>query len=114
MSGDPVVTMSSLQAYIDQEIDEILSKCTGCGVCAEVCPILPYTAAEGEAPGKVVAGVLAVLRGEKGSRAAAEWIEACAGSGVCVTACPEPVNPRRMMLFARNASHRIEASHAKE
>lgn len=106
--------MSSLQAYIDEEIDEILSKCTGCGVCAEVCPILPYTAAKGEESRKVVAGVLAVLRGEEGSRAAAEWIEACAGSGVCVTACPEPVNPRRMMLFARNALHRLRVTHAQE
>ncbi len=106
--------MSSLQTYIDHEIGDILSKCTGCGVCAEVCPILPYTAAQGEAPKDVVAGVLAVLRGERGGRAAASWIEACAGSGVCVTACPEPVNPRRMMLFARNAINQVEATHAKE
>lgn len=106
--------MSSLQTYIDHEIDEILSKCTGCGICAEVCPILPYTAAKDEAPKEVVAGVLAVLRGGTGSKGAAEWIEACAGSGVCVTACPEPVNPRRMMLFARNAINRVEAAHAKE
>ena len=106
--------MSSLQTYINQEIDEILSKYTGCGVCADVCPILPYTAAQGEAPENVVAGVLDVLRGGTGTWAAAEWIEACAGSGVCVTACPEPVNPRRMMLFARNAINQVGATHAKE
>lgn len=107
-------TMSSLQTYINHEIDQILSQCTTCGVCAEVCPILPYTAAKDETPKNVVAGVLDVLRSGTGDRAAAAWIDACAGSGVCVTACPEPVNPRRMLLLARNAMNQVEATHGKE
>jgi len=53
-------------------------------------------------PRAVVAGVLEFLRGEEGIAASASWIEACAGSGVCIKECPEPVNPRRMLLLARN------------
>ncbi len=93
---------NSLQNYLEGEIHNILEKCTACGVCAQVCPILPYTAADGRDPKQIVAGVLAILRGEPGDPAAAVWIEACAGSGVCVKECPEPVNPRRMLLLARN------------
>ena len=96
------MTFGSLQAYLDSEIREILQKCTACGICAQVCPILPYTAAKGMDPREVVAGVLETLRGAQGMAASAGWIEACAGSGVCVKECPEPVNPRRMLLLARN------------
>ena len=96
------MTFGSLQAYLDSEIREILQKCTACGICAQVCPILPYTAAKGMDSGEIVAGVLETLRGAQGNSASASWIEACAGSGVCIKGCPEPVNPRRMLLLARN------------
>jgi heterodisulfide reductase subunit D len=98
----------SFQRYIEREIRDILQACTGCGICAEVCPILPYTTAAGRDPKRVVEGVLDILRGGPGSGASASWIEACAGSGVCVKQCPEPVNPRRMLLLARNGMKRKE------
>jgi len=96
------VSVGSLQKYIESEIRDILQKCTGCGICAQVCPILPYTAASGKDPKEVAVGVLEILRGGAGNSASVGWIEACAGSGVCVKECPEPVNPRRMLLLARN------------
>ena len=74
----------SLQDYVEREILDILQKCTVCGVCAHVCPVLPYTAADGRDPKEVVAGVLDILRGETGNPASASWIEACAGSGACL------------------------------
>ena len=49
----------------------------------------------------VVPGVLAVLRGEQGSREALGWIGVCTRSGVCVPACPENVDPKMMMRLAR-------------
>jgi ferredoxin len=55
-------------------------------------------AAEGKA---VVPGVLAVLRGEKGTAEALGWIAVCTRSGVCVPACPENVDPKMMMRLAR-------------
>lgn len=80
-----------------------MQECTTCGVCAEVCPILPYSAANGADAKQVVGGVLDILQGGNGNPAAADWVLSCAGSGVCIKECPEKINPRRMLLFARNA-----------
>jgi Fe-S oxidoreductase len=90
-----------LKEFQASEVERILSACTSCGKCYEVCPMTQYSkapAAEGEA---VVPGVLAVLRGEPGSAAALGWIAVCTRSGVCVPACPHDVDPRMMMRLAR-------------
>ena len=60
-----------------------------------------YSAAPEKDGKDVVPGVLAVLRGEAGSKAALGWIAVCTRSGVCVPACPEAVDPRTMMRLAR-------------
>jgi Fe-S oxidoreductase len=90
-----------LKEFQQSEVERILSACTRCGKCYEVCPMTQYSktpAANGEA---VVPGVLAVLRGEAGSEAALGWIAVCTRSGVCVPACPHQVDPRMMMRLAR-------------
>ena len=90
-----------LKAFQARETERILSACTSCGKCYDVCPMAQYSkapAAEGRA---VVPGVLAVLRGEAGTPPALGWIEVCTRSGVCVPACPEQVDPRMMMRLAR-------------
>lgn len=95
--------MSSFQNCVNREVEETLHDCTSCGRCAEVCPILPHTDAAGTDPKEVVQGVLGLLRNEAGTAAAVSWIEACSGSGVCIKACPESVNPRRMLALAKSA-----------
>ena len=90
-----------LKAFEKSEVDRILSACTRCGKCYEVCPMVQYSktpAADGKA---VVSGVLGVLSGEPGSPEALGWIAVCTRSGVCVPACPENVDPRMMMRLAR-------------
>jgi Fe-S oxidoreductase len=90
-----------LKEFQQSEVERILSACTRCGKCYEVCPMTRYSkapAAHGEA---VVPGVLAVLRGEPGSAEALGWIAVCTRSGVCVPACPHQVDPRMMMRLAR-------------
>jgi Fe-S oxidoreductase len=90
-----------LKEFQQSEVERILSACTRCGKCYEVCPMTQYSGAppaDGEA---VVPGVLAVLRGEPGSAAALGWIAVCTRSGVCVPACPHQVDPRMMMRLAR-------------
>ena len=90
-----------LKEFQQSEVERILSACTRCGKCYEVCPMTRYSGAppaDGEA---VVPGVLAVLRGEPGSAAALGWIAVCTRSGVCVPACPHQVDPRMMMRLAR-------------
>jgi len=91
-----------LQAFEQAEAERILSACTQCGKCFEVCPMTRYGRAATGADGKkVVAGVLAVLRGQPGTPEALDWISVCARSGVCVPACPDKVDPRMMMRLAR-------------
>ena len=60
-----------------------------------------YSSAPAADGKEVVPGVLAVLRGERGSEAALGWIAVCTRSGVCVPACPDAVDPRMMMRLAR-------------
>lgn len=95
-----------LKAFQQAEVQRILKACTQCGKCFEVCPMARYSKAPAGAggkvaDGKVVAGVLSVLRGEKGSPEALGWIAVCSRSGACVPACPENVDPLMMMRLAR-------------
>jgi Fe-S oxidoreductase len=90
-----------LKEYQAAEVERILSACTRCGKCYEVCPMARYSAAPASEGRAVVPGVLAVLRGEAGSAQALGWIAVCTRSGVCVPACPENVDPRMMMRLAR-------------
>ena len=99
--SDRQVIGQHLKAFQAQEVERILGACTQCGKCFEVCPMARYSktpATDGKA---VVPGVLAVLRGEKGSPEALGWIGVCTRSGMCVPACPENVDPKMMMRLAR-------------
>ena len=60
-----------------------------------------YSKAPSKDSKATVGGVLAVLRGEKGTPEALGWIGVCTRSGVCVPACPENVDPKMMMRLAR-------------
>ena len=99
MAAKPVIG-ERLKAFQQAEAERILGACTSCGKCYEVCPMAQYAQPSG-APKSVVPGVLAVLRGEKGTPEALGWIGVCTRSGVCVPACPENVDPRMMMRLAR-------------
>jgi Fe-S oxidoreductase len=90
-----------LKAFQQTEAERILGACTSCGKCFEVCPMAPYSKVPATNGKAVVPGVLAVLRGEKGTPEALGWIGICTRSGVCVPACPENVDPRMMMRLAR-------------
>ena len=44
------MSQAVLRAYIEEETQEILEKCTTCGKCVEVCPMLPYGNLQGADP----------------------------------------------------------------
>ena len=100
MSTKPVIGQR-LKEFEQQEVERILGACTQCGKCYEVCPMARYSKAPAQDGKAVVPGVLAVLRGERGSPEALGWIAVCTRSGVCVPACPENVDPKMMMRLAR-------------
>lgn len=65
---------------------------------------------------EIVGGVLDIIRGGNGSPAAERWAQVCSGSGHCLPACPESVNPRFMLTLARIAVQRrasAEEQHRK-
>lgn len=103
-------SMTTFDEALDARIrDEILDRCTLCGKCAAVCP-MPEPAgldAKTDASGaKIVNGVIDLLRGGEGTAHGLEWAEICTGSGYCIEACPEAVNPRFMLAMARLQSRR--------
>jgi Fe-S oxidoreductase len=91
-----------LQAYIESETEAILEKCTTCGKCVEVCPMLPYGNLQGADPKHVVDGILDILRGGQGHDEARRWAQVCTASGSCIPACPEGVNPRKMLNLTKH------------
>lgn len=83
--------------------EEILTKCTQCGRCFEVCPMVPYGEHDlaSQPAAKVTASVLDILRDQPGSAAALEWVKICTKSGECDAHCPENISPRMMLRLAR-------------
>lgn len=92
---------TTLDAYLHREIGRITDACTRCGKCVEVCPVVPFGAAAGQPAGAVVGSVVDFLGGKASlSEGATGWATTCNGCGDCIEACPEGVNPRKMLMLA--------------
>jgi Fe-S oxidoreductase len=89
-------------ASLETRVAQILDTCSRCGRCVEVCPTAGPAGIDTRDPGAVVSEVLDILRGDgaAGSRGA-RWAETCTGSGRCLTACDDGVNPRFMLAMTR-------------
>lgn len=97
-----------LAEFVADAAGGILSACTGCGRCVEVCPVVPFAGLAGADPEAIVSGVLGALGGGAPlSGDAATWAHQCNGCGACIPACPEGINPRQMIMLAntRDARH---------
>jgi Fe-S oxidoreductase len=93
---------SAFSATMDVRIAEILDRCTRCGRCVEVCPTAEAAGVDKSEPSAIVGDVLEILRGggNRSSRGA-RWANGCTGSGRCLSACDEGVNPRFMLAATR-------------
>jgi heterodisulfide reductase subunit D len=92
--------------YLESEKQFIVDNCTRCGKCVEACPMPQYDAAVAQRdPVEVVTGVIELLRNGVVSPAARAWAMSCSNSGRCIPACPEAINPRKMLTLARLALH---------
>ena len=87
---------------IDLRVRDILDPCTRCAKCVEVCPTATPAGIDTSEPSAIVADVLDILRGggDPSSRGA-RWANACTGSGRCLTACDDGVNPRFILAATR-------------
>jgi heterodisulfide reductase subunit D len=88
--------------YLEHEKQDILDHCTQCGRCVEVCPMPQYDPVMAQADAVLVVGkVLELLRTGVASPEAKAWALSCSNSGRCIPACPEGVNPRKMLALTR-------------
>jgi heterodisulfide reductase subunit D len=94
------VQTEAFMDYLEQEKQDILEKCTRCGKCVEVCPMTDYTEVRDADPVHVVSQVINLLATGETSPEAEAWTQSCAKSGTCIPACPEGVNPRKMLSLA--------------
>ena len=101
--------MNSAQAFagsLAERSADVLDACTRCGKCVEVCPMVEPAGLDASKAREIVSGVLDLLAGGEGTQAAATWANVCTGSGYCIPACNDGVNPRFMLGLARTAVRR--------
>lgn len=92
----------SLDAHLEAQAQYLTDRCTLCGKCAEVCPIIKEgTSVLNDAdPVDTVTGIVDILKGGATSELGETWAEMCMGSGECISHCPEEINPRLMISIA--------------
>lgn len=100
---------SAFLDYLEREKQDILANCTRCGKCVEVCPMPQYSEVQTRSPEAVIREVADLLETGVPTPAAGAWASSCSNSGHCIPACPEGVNPRKMLALARLELRRHEA-----
>src|SRR5215467_12528184 len=103
MTGAGLGSISFLDALRGQ-VDHILDACTRCGKCVEACPMVEPAGLDPADGVAIVDGVLDLLAGGGGTKAAERWAQVCTNSGKCIPACDYGVNPRFMVNMARIAA----------
>jgi Fe-S oxidoreductase len=105
MRADSMTATAREAAFVsslDERARDIVERCSRCGRCVEVCPTGGPAGVDRTDPTAVVTQVLGLLRGEEdAATAGARWAQTCTGSGACLTACDDGVNPRLMLALTR-------------
>ncbi len=97
-------------AGLDARVRQILDTCSACGRCVEVCPTAEPGGVDRTDPRAVVTEVLDILRGAGDPKSrGARWAETCTGSGRCLDACDDGVNPRFMLAMTRLTLNQAKA-----
>ena len=97
------------QSFMEERIAHITEACTHCGKCYEVCPMVRYSEAKGAEPERVTKSVINIINDRPHEPEGALWAKSCQKSGVCIEACPEDVNPREMLSYAKLKIQNIES-----
>ena len=100
---------------LEARVQDILANCSACGRCVEVCPTAEPGGVDRRDPRAVVGDVLAILRGEGDpASTGARWAETCTGSGQCLKACDDGVNPRFMLAMTRMKLNEAKAETTRQ
>ena len=100
---------TAYQSFMEERIAHITEACTHCGKCYEVCPMVKYSEAKGAEPERVTKSVVDIINNRPYEPEGALWAKACQKSGICIEACPEDVNPREMLSYAKLKLQNIES-----
>ena len=100
------MTDMTFETALASRTGDMMDACTRCGKCVEVCPVTGPAGVGVAAPAGVMSGVIDILRGAEGTAAAQAWAKGCVGSGDCIEACPEGINPRFLLAMTRLALNR--------
>jgi heterodisulfide reductase subunit D len=107
------MTHPTFASSLEARGQDVLDRCTACGVCFDVCPMTGPAGLSDSAGTDVTAAVRQLIAGEMASDEARRWAQVCSGSGFCIPACPEGVNPRFMLTLARLAVARRNSPDAQ-
>jgi heterodisulfide reductase subunit D len=81
--------------------EAITTACTRCGDCFRACPMVEPAGIGAADGGETAAGIVDLIIGGSGNEDAVRWASVCTGSGRCIPACGEGINPRFMVQLAR-------------
>ncbi len=90
-----------------KEKERFRNECTGCGVCASVCPIIPFTVIRDMAPINIMESVLDVYNDRAPSAEARARIYSCMSCQTCRHHCPEGLDPGLGLSLARGILQKI-------
>ena len=100
--------MTSLEAYLNQANTVYLDDCTRCGKCVEVCPVTPVAGIDANRSSEIVDEIVGLFdSGPLLDGDSKIWAHQCNGCGVCIPACPEDINPRRMLMLANTSESQV-------
>ncbi len=101
--------MNDLGTYYADTWRQMSDACTRCGKCVEVCPLLPFAPGlSGANPQDVITGLMNFMDGADLPENSGTWAKQCNGCEKCVPACPENVNPRRLIMMANSRISKVE------
>ncbi|MGD8975586.1 MAG: (Fe-S)-binding protein, partial [Desulfobacterales bacterium] len=84
-----------------EEMNRFIEKCTACGECVTVCPIIPMTDIKTDDSADVMQAVVDLYRAGNVSDMARTRIYSCMRCQTCQPACPEDLDPGLGITMAR-------------
>ncbi|MDP1749763.1 MAG: (Fe-S)-binding protein [Reyranella sp.] len=94
--------MSAYADRLEALAAEAADRCTGCGMCFEVCPTAREIGLDaGEAKARVAELSALTCDGGPAADGLQKWLNACDGSARCSDACPEGINVRQWVTIAK-------------
>jgi heterodisulfide reductase subunit D len=88
---------TSLTELFSQEKERAIQDCNLCGICVDICPVIPFTPLSSMQASDVQAKVMDVLKHGTTSEEAAIRAASCTHCAVCRNVCPQDIDPLRLL-----------------